>query len=117
MRNTKFHDHAFFIWKSFLKDRWGVYTLGAVSVLLTNLMQILAPKNIGWIVDFFAKKPVPEILTGSSDKETFLILFLVLALSRILINIFRFMWRITLGRQTHYAAADLRRDVWDNVLR
>ena len=115
MRNTKFHDHAFFIWKSFLKDRWGVYTLGAVSVLLTNLMQILAPKNIGWIVDFFAKKPVPEILTGSSDKETFLILFLVLALSRILINIFRFMWRITLGRQTHYAAADLRRDVWDNV--
>ncbi|MBY0415431.1 MAG: ABC transporter ATP-binding protein/permease, partial [Bdellovibrionales bacterium] len=30
-------------------------------------------------------------------------------------NIFRFMWRITLGRQTHYAAADLRRDVWEHV--
>ncbi len=115
MRNTKFQDHALFIWKSFLKDRWPIYTLGAASVLLTNLMQILAPKNIGWIVDFFAKKPVPEILTGANDKETFLILFIVLAVSRILINIFRFMWRITLGRQTHYAAADLRRDVWENV--
>jgi ATP-binding cassette subfamily B multidrug efflux pump len=115
MRNTKFHDHAFFIWKSFLKDRWPVYALGALSVLLTNLMQILAPKNIGWIVDFFAKKPLPNILTGSNDKETFFILFMVLASSRILINIFRFFWRITLGRQTHYAAADLRRDVWEHV--
>ncbi|MEA9358146.1 ABC transporter ATP-binding protein [Bacteriovorax sp. PP10] len=115
MRNTKFHDHALFIWKSFLKDRWLTYSWGAFAVLLTNLMQILAPKNIGWIVDFFAKKPVPEILTGKTDKETFLYLFIVLAASRILINIFRFMWRITLGRQTHYAAADLRRDVWEHV--
>jgi ATP-binding cassette subfamily B multidrug efflux pump len=115
MRNTKFHDHAFFIWKSFIKDRWPTYALGAFSVLLTNLMQILAPKNIGWIVDFFARKPLPVILTGSNEKETFIILFLVLASSRILINIFRFFWRITLGRQTHYAAADLRRDVWEHV--
>ena len=115
MRNTKFHDHAYFIWKSFLKDRWPTYALGALSVLLTNLMQILAPKNIGWIVDFFAKKPIPHYLTGKTDEETFLILFIVLAVSRVLINIFRFMWRITLGRQTHYAAADLRRDVWEHV--
>lgn len=115
MRNTKFHDHAFFIWKSFLKDRWPIYTLGAIAVLLTNLMQILAPKNIGWIVDFFAKKPLPDFVTGADDKETFLILFLILAVSRVLINVFRFMWRITLGRQTHYAASDLRRDVWEHV--
>lgn len=115
MRNTKFHDHAFFIWKSFLKDRWPTYALGAFSVLLTNLMQILAPKNIGWIVDFFANKPIPAILTGANQKETFFILFIILASSRILINVFRFMWRITLGRQTHYAAADLRRDVWEHV--
>ena len=115
MRNTKFHDHAYFIWKSFLKDRWPTYALGALSVLLTNLMQILAPKNIGWIVDFFAKKPIPTYLTGKTDEETFLILFIVLAVSRVLINVFRFMWRITLGRQTHYAAADLRRDVWEHV--
>lgn len=115
MTNNKFQDHAKFIWRSFLKDRWIIYSCGAISVLLTNIMQILAPKNIGWIVDFFADKPVPKMLTGTSDKETFLFLFMVLVISRILINFFRFVWRVTLGRQTHYAAADLRRDVWEHV--
>ena len=115
MRNTKFQDHALFIWKSFLKERWGIYTTGAIAVLLTNLMQVLAPKNIGWIVDFFAGRPVPNFVTGENQNETFIILFSVLAVSRVLINIFRFMWRITLGRQTHYAATELRRDVWEHV--
>lgn len=110
-----FQNHANFIWKSFLKERWFIYTLGAFSVLLTNLMQVLAPKNIGWIIDFFAHRKIPQILTGKDDTQTFIILFLVLVVSRILINIFRFMWRITLGRQTHYAAAELKRDVWDHV--
>lgn len=115
MRNTTFQSHAKFIWKSFLKDRWITYSFGAFAILLTNLMQILAPKNIGWIVDFFAKKPVPDFLTGQNDKETFLYLFIVLVVSRVFISFFRFLWRVTLGRQTHYAAADLRRDVWEHV--
>jgi ATP-binding cassette subfamily B multidrug efflux pump len=115
MRNTKFQEHANYIWRSFLKDRWIVYTIGAISVLATNLMQILAPKNIGWIVDFFANKPVPVFLTGKNDDQTFLYLFLVLLISRVLINIFRFMWRVTLGRQTHHACGMLRRDVWEHV--
>jgi ATP-binding cassette subfamily B protein len=103
------------IWKDFIRDRKGKYFLGVLFVFLTNLMQILAPKNIGWIVDFFAKKPVPALLTGQDSNQTFLILFIVLVLSRIFINIFRFCWRITLGRQTHYAAAELRREVWEHV--
>lgn len=111
----KFHTHAKYIWKTYLADRWIIYSWGAFSVLLTNLMQVLAPKNIGWIVDFMTKKPIPKILTGSTDHQTFLNLFLVLVISRIMINVFRFMWRITLGRQTHYAAGMLRRDVWDHV--
>lgn len=111
----KFQTHAKFIWKNYLSDRWMIYSLGAFSVLLTNLMQVLAPKNIGWIVDFMTKKPIPAFLVGSDDHGTFIRLFLVLVFSRILINVFRFMWRITLGRQTHYACASLRRDVWDHV--
>lgn len=111
----KFQNHAKFIWKNYLRDRWFIYSLGAFSVLLTNLMQVLAPKNIGWIIDFMTKKPIPTILTAESEHQTFIRLFLVLAVSRILINIFRFMWRITLGRQTHYACGMLRREVWDNV--
>lgn len=111
----KFHAYAKHIWKTYLRDRWVIYTWGAISVLLTNLMQVLAPKNIGWIIDFMTKKPIPAFLTGKTDKETFLILFGVLAVSRVAINIFRFMWRITLGRQTHYACGMLKRDVWDHA--
>lgn len=111
----KFHNQAKVIWKTFLADRWMIYSLGVFSVLLTNLMQVLAPKNIGWIIDFMTKKPIPAFLTGNSDYDTFVRLFLVLVISRVLINIFRFMWRITLGRQTHYACGMLRRDVWEHV--
>lgn len=111
----KFQNHAKFIWKNYLSDRWVIYSWGAFSVLLTNLMQVLAPKNIGWIVDFMTKKPIPAWLTAKTDHGTFIRLFLVLAISRLLINVFRFMWRITLGRQTHYACGMLRRDVWDHV--
>lgn len=106
---------AFKIWKDFLRERKGKYLLGIIFVFLTNLMQILAPKNIGWIVDFFAHKPVPKILTGTDDHQTFLLLFYVLVCSKVFINVFRFGWRITLGRQTHYAAAELKQEVWEHV--
>ncbi len=111
----KFKLHAKYIWKSYLFEHWVVYSLGALSVLLTNLMQVLAPKNIGWIIDFMTNRSVPKILTGNDSRQTFINLFLVLILSRVLINVFRFMWRITLGRQTHYACGMLKRDVWQNA--
>lgn len=111
----KFHKHAKFIWKTYIKDRWVIYSYGVFSVLITNFMQVLAPKNIGWIIDFMTKRPIPKLLTGRTDQKTFLILFIVLVSSRIIINVFRFMWRITLGRQTHYACGMLKRDVWEHV--
>jgi len=106
---------AYKIWLDFIKDRKGIYFLGILSVFLTNVMQILAPKNIGWIIDFFANKPIPSILVSESRYDTFINLFAVLILSRVFINIFRFMWRRTLGRQTHHACGLLRRNVWDHV--
>lgn len=111
----KFQGHAQFIWKTFLADRWIIYSWGIISVLLTNLMQVLAPKNIGWIVDLMTKKPIPKIFMGANDHQSFIKLFLLLAVSRVAINIFRFFWRITLGRQTHYACGMLRRDVWQHA--
>lgn len=111
----KFKTEAFSIWKNFIKSRWFKYCLGALAVLLTNLMQILAPKNIGWIVDFFTDKSIPNIFIGNTKEETFFRLFLTLLCSRFFINVFRFMWRITLGRQTHHACGVLRRDVWEHA--
>lgn len=103
------------IWSDFLTERWFVYTIGVLTVLITNWMQILAPKNIGWIVDFFNGKEIPTWLIGQNKEDTFFNLFLVLLLSRLLINVTRFGWRITLGRQTHHAAGKLKRDVWEHV--
>ncbi len=103
------------IWKNFLIKRWPMYSIGVFTVMLTNWMQILAPKNIGWIVDFFYNKEIPSWLIGQSREQTFLNLFYVLLFSRLLINITRFGWRITLGRQTHHAAGKLKREVWEHV--
>lgn len=111
----KFNQLAFRLWKNFLISRWPRYALGALAVLLTNLMQILAPKNIGWIVDFFTNKPIPSIFLADTKEQIFFKLFITLLLSRVLINVFRFMWRITLGRQTHHACGVLRRDVWEHA--
>lgn len=110
-----FQSSAHKLWKDYLKSKWFRYLVGALAVLLTNLMQILAPKNVGWIVDFFAQRPIPLLFVGHNSKQTFLNLFICLFASRVLINIFRFMWRITLGRQTHYACSMLRRDVWEHA--
>jgi ATP-binding cassette subfamily B protein len=78
-------------------------------------MQILAPKNIGWIVDFFTNKAIPSIFHAATKEQIFFKLFFTLFLSRIFINVFRFLWRITLGRQTHHACGVLRRDVWEHA--
>ena len=71
MRNKKFQEHATFIWRSFIRDRWGIYLLGIISVLVTNIMQIWAPKNLGWIIDFFDKKAIEsqarwELINGQN---------------------------------------------------
>lgn len=110
-----FQKRARQIWRQFLVERWPMYSLGVLTVLITNWMQILAPKNIGWIVDFFNDKPIPSWLVGASKQDTFVNLFLVLLISRIIINVTRFGWRITLGRQTHHAAGKLKRDIWEHV--
>jgi ATP-binding cassette subfamily B multidrug efflux pump len=110
----KFQKAAFDIWKKYIISKWPIYLLGAISVLLTNLMQVLAPKNIGWIIDFFNHKQIPSPLVGKDSHQTFIYLFLLLLASRFLINVFRFMWRITLGRQTHHACGMLKKEVWDH---
>ncbi len=104
-------------WKNFIRARWKVYALGVISVLITNVMQVFAPKLIGWTIDFFGNRPIPLWFTNHSSNpiETFHRLFFALVLSRVIINFTRFLWRITLGRQTHYAASIMRTEVWDYV--
>jgi len=103
------------LWWDFIKENKSMYIIGALMVVLTNGMQVLSTRNMGWILDFFTDKPLPEILSGYGKLETFYLLFWVMLGSRIILTIGRWGWRMTLARQTHFASGMLRAKVWDNV--
>lgn len=103
------------LWWDFIKDNKSMYIIGALMVVLTNGMQVLSTRNMGWILDFFTDKPLPEILSGYGKLESFYLLFWVMLGSRIILTFGRWGWRMTLARQTHFASGMLRAKVWDNV--
>ncbi|MDC1174416.1 ABC transporter ATP-binding protein [Bacteriovoracaceae bacterium] len=105
------------LWFSFIVDHWKIYLLGFSSVLLTAFVQVLSTRIMGWILDFFASKDsFPfEFLYLKPRKDQFLFLFSILLGAKVFQMISRVGWRLTLGRQTHKASAQLRRDIWDSV--
>lgn len=103
------------LWWDFIWERRWVYLIGALSVFATNFLQVWAPKNIGWIIDNLQGKSVPRIFSEPTQAETFFTLFWVLCISRVAINLCRYAWRRTLGRQTHHSAAYLRFKVWESA--
>ncbi len=103
------------LWWNYIKEHKGMYILGALMVVLTNGMQVLSTRNMGWILDFFTEKPLPNILSGYDRMGTFYLLFGVMLGSRILLTVGRFGWRMTLARQTHFAGGMLRAKVWEKV--
>ncbi|MCO4792613.1 MAG: ABC transporter ATP-binding protein [Bacteriovoracaceae bacterium] len=103
------------IFWTYIKNNLSMYVIGALMVILTNGMQVLSTRNMGWILDFFTDKPLPEILSGYTKLDTFHLLFGIMFVSRILLTIGRFGWRMTLARQTHFASGMLRARVWDKV--
>ena len=99
------------IWTDFVKGRWGIYTLGVLTVILTNICQVLTTRIYGWLIDLFSLNKIPSFFDNK-----FLNIFLLLVVTRIFITIGRFGWRVTLGRQTHYSASFLRKKIWEHVL-
>ena len=102
------------IWADFLKKRWGIYTIGVFTVILTNICQVLTTRMYGWLIDFFSGNKVPFFV--GDQKTVFLNLFILLVVTRVLLTLGRYGWRITLGRQTHYSASFLRKKIWEHVL-
>ncbi|MBT5095759.1 MAG: ABC transporter ATP-binding protein [Halobacteriovoraceae bacterium] len=84
-------------------------------MLITDLMQVLVTRNLGWILDFFSGGKLPSWFQNFSKQETFHILFFILVGSRLLAFISRWGWRVTLARNTHFAGAMLKGKIWDNV--
>ena len=104
------------IWKGFLVRQWPIYALGAFLVMITDAMQVLATRNLGWIIDFFTDENPPFFLSPEIERrQSFFLLFMILLASRVIMTLGRMGWRFTLARQTHKATAYLRDRLWDRV--
>lgn len=99
------------IWAEFLKKRWVIYTLGVLTVILTNICQVLTTRIYGWLIDFFSGNKIPLFFQNQFPK-----IFFWLFITRLSLTLGRYGWRITLGRQTHYSASYLRKKIWEHVL-
>ncbi len=108
-------NQARYIWISYLKNRWSIYLVGLAMVILTDFMQVVVARTLGWILDFFDQQSAPFFLEGRERREVFLGLFLLLFGSRLLLFLARMGWRMTLARETHWAASKLKSDIWHNV--
>jgi ATP-binding cassette subfamily B multidrug efflux pump len=102
------------IWKNHLRSNWSSYALGTVAVITTNIMQVIWTRGLGWIIDFFSGDPYPAFFQVGTTSENFNKLFIILFVSRIFLFLGRWGWRVTLARQTHFASANLRRDIFKN---
>ena len=106
-------EKAHSIWLDHLRDNWGVYALGTLAVIVTNVTQVLWTRGLGWIIYFFSGDNFPKIFEGGTKEDTFKNIFIVLFISRIFLFLGRWGWRMTLARQTHFAAANLRRGIFE----
>jgi ATP-binding cassette subfamily B protein len=105
----------FTYWKKYISSNILTYTIGSLAVILCVLMQVFVSRNLGWLVDLFANKSIPNILIQSSKLETFYLLFSLMFISRVLLFVGRFGWRIFLARHSHKAQGMLRFKVWEHA--
>ena len=112
---TQHYKNAQKNWLKYLLGNWPIYSLGILFVVLTDLFQVLVTRSMGWILDFFAKKPIPEIFQTNSRLETFQLLFITIIALRFFLFLFRVGWRFTMARQTHKASSLLKSEVWHHV--
>ncbi|EQC47745.1 ABC transporter ATP-binding protein [Bacteriovorax sp. Seq25_V] len=99
-----------------------VYLLGLLSVVVCNICQVYFATAMGRVVDFFAMKKESYdfflFYTSNRDfthREIFHIVFWSIFISRIILTIARFGWRITLARQTHLVSGLLKNKIWSNA--
>jgi ATP-binding cassette subfamily B protein len=114
-RNFKHLRHAKKRWFDYLLEHKGIYIGGTLFVLATAALQVLATRSVGWVIDFFAGKPIPEFLQFSQRSESFQALCFLLLGTRAFLFLSRVGWRLTIARQTHKASSGLKEDLWDNV--
>lgn len=97
-------DTSLAIWRRHLRRHWLRYSIGVVSVIATNVTDVMVPKLIQWTIDGLEQRDAAALRTVGG-----LIALLVLQ------AVGRIYWRQTLGQQTHYVAARLKSLLWDRA--
>lgn len=92
-----------------------MYFLGVLSVIICNICQVYFARAFGYVIDFFSQNEIPKWLVKDSAEQTFIFLFITIVVARVFLMIGRFGWRLTMARQTHLAAGDLKRRIWDSA--
>jgi ATP-binding cassette, subfamily B, multidrug efflux pump len=105
----------FTIWFDFIKQYWPGYALGVMTVVLTDIMQVLGTLSLGWVLDYFTGDPLPDFIQVFEGQQMFWALFWLLLATRVFLALGRVGWRLTLARKTHVAASMLRRRIWQQV--
>ncbi len=106
----------------YIRKNKAVYLLGVLSVIICNICQVYFATAMGNVVDFFSMRKGSYdfflFFTENRDythREVFLIVFWSIFISRIILTISRFGWRITLARQTHLVSGLLKNKIWSNA--
>ncbi len=103
---------------SLVRARWYLYALGLLTVLGTNLTEVLMPKFVQWTLDLISTGGVESLPVWMQRKTKLQSLHLVLTLMGsmlVVAMILRGAWRQTLARATHIAARELRMQMWERL--
>lgn len=97
-----------------LKDHWVKYVLGVLTLLATNVTEVLVPKFIQWTLDVVAGNhasiPAMFVRDGAVDSLHAIVTALVVMLAVAWFG--RFGWRQLLARRTHVAGRELKERLW-----
>lgn len=107
---------------NYIKKNKLVYFLGILTVISCNIFQVYFANAMGHVVDFFSDKKSSYdfflFYTKNRDiskMDMFYVVFFSILISRILLTLSRFGWRITLARQTHLVAGLMKNQIWERA--
>lgn len=100
-----------YIWRK----KW-IYLLGILTLTMTDYMQVQMMQLLGIIIDFFSNKPIPSYIVQADRYSTFLFIFFLFVLNRILMCLGRVGWRLCLASQSQIARGELRTAIWDRAV-
>ena len=99
-------------------QRRSLYAGGVFFVFMTTTQEILTPKFIQWSVDLISlqnSRVIPAFFRVGDLKSNLHFMGIFFFLTLMCGWVGRWGWRHTLGRGTHLAARDLRRDFWERI--